>query len=231
MNGVLLVNKPPGPTSHDVVRRIRALVNGARVGHAGTLDPNAQGLLIILIGDATKRQSEFMTGEKEYVAAIHLGAISSTDDAEGKITAMSNTKIPITNDVRRVLRRFVGETEQIPPAYSAVKVGGMKAYEAARRGKPIVLKPRRVMIREIELLGYRYPSLKIRVACAAGTYIRALARDVGEKLGCGAYLQALTRTRSGIFRLDDAVPLETLTETAWRTHLLPSTAIPSTLNR
>ncbi|OHA49983.1 MAG: tRNA pseudouridine(55) synthase TruB [Candidatus Terrybacteria bacterium RIFCSPLOWO2_01_FULL_58_14] len=231
MNGVVLVNKPPGPTSHDVVRRIRALAKGARVGHAGTLDPRAQGLLLILVGDATKQQREFMAGEKEYVAAIRLGATSSTDDAEGKITAMSNAQIPMTNAVRRTLQSFVGETAQVPPAYSAVKIGGTKAYEAARRGKPLTLKPRGVTIKEIELLEYRYPALKIRVACAAGTYIRALARDIGKKLGCGGYLSALTRSRSGNFLLKDAVPLSSLTSQNLAQHLLPSTAIPSTLNR
>ena len=231
MNGFLLVNKPPGLTSHDVVDRLRAITGIRRIGHAGTLDPAAGGLLVMLIGSATKQQTEIMAGEKEYVAAIRLGATSSTDDAEGEITATSNAQVPMTNDVRRTLQGFVGEIEQTPPAYSAVKIGGTKAYEAARRGKPLALKPRKVTIKEIDLLEYRYPALRVRVACAAGTYIRALARDIGEKLRCGGYLSALTRTRSGIFRLDDAVPLETLTEITWRAHLLPFAAIPSTLNR
>lgn len=232
MEGILLIHKPRDVTSHDVVNRVRRFTGIRRVGHAGTLDPLADGLLIVLIGDATKQQRRFMQGQKEYIATLHLGAVSDTDDAEGRIqTANSKISIPDENQIRECLKAFRGEIMQVPPSYSAVKVGGKRAYALARKGETPQLTPRRVAMAEIEMLDYRYPLLKIRVVCSPGTYVRALARDMGRALGCGSYLTALTRTRSGAFRLDAATPLQTLTGTTWREHLLPSVAITPTLDR
>lgn len=237
-SGILLVNKPRGITSHDVVDRVRKITGIRRVGHTGTLDPLADGLLIVLMGQATKRQAEFMAGEKEYRATIRLGATSDTDDSGGRIVEMPKSKaqMPKETQIRECLEGFVGTIEQTPPAYSAVKVGGKKAYEAARRGKPLTLKPRKVTIKEIALLEYRtngkpsdshlpysishLPRVTLRVACSKGTYIRALARDIGRVLGTGAYLDSLTRTRSGAFRLEDAVALDGLGKETWERHLL-----------
>ena len=223
MNGILLIAKPKGITSHDVVDRVRRITGERTVGHAGTLDPLAEGLLIILIGrDATRRQAEFMAGEKEYVATVHLGAVSDTDDAEGTIE-MTKPKAQIPNEIQinATLKRFTGEIQQVPPTYSAIKLKGRKAYELAREGTTPVIEPRTVEIKEIELLEYAYPLLRIRVVCGKGTYIRSLARDIGRTLGCGAYLTALTRTRSGAFHLDDAVSLDALTPENWISFILP----------
>lgn len=212
---ILLINKPRGMTSHDVVDLVRRKTGEKRVGHTGTLDPMAEGLLIVLVGkEATKRQQEFMKIEKEYVAMIRLGATSTTNDAEGEITmtkvqALMTNKIPISEfKIQSVLRKFIGNIEQVPPAYSAVKIKGERAYKLARKGMRPPLKPRRVTIATIETLSYRYPLLKIRVVCSSGTYIRALARDIGEKLGLGAYLETLVRTRIGPYRLESTRGLE-----------------------
>lgn len=215
-SGILVINKSRGLTSHDVVNYMRRITGIRKIGHAGTLDPLAEGLLIVLIGDATKQQAKFMAGEKEYLATIRLGAVSDTDDAEGRIE-MSKSKAQMPNEIqiRECLKRFVGEIEQVPPMYSAIKIQGRKAYELARKGEIPKLEARKITIRELELLGYDYPILKLRVSCSSGTYIRALARDVGNKLGCGAYLEALTRTKSGSFLLKDAVSLDQLTPENW----------------
>ena len=222
-SGLLLVNKPRGMTSHDVVDLVRFVTGVRRIGHAGTLDPLAGGLLIVLVGrEATKKQADIMAGEKEYKAAIRLGSTSATDDAEGEIfpVVTDRTTIPDRDEVERVLQQFIGEIEQTPPVHSAVKIGGIRSYKLARGGKPTKPEPRKVTIRKIELLEYAYPLLRIRVACAKGTYIHSLARDIGKALSTGAYLDALTRTRSGEFRLEDALDLEKLNEGNWREYLV-----------
>lgn len=206
--GILVVNKPRGATSHDVVAFIRKLLGIKKVGHAGTLDPLAQGVLIILLGKATKRQSEFLRQDKEYVATIHLGATSATDDADGVLTLKNVQKTPSLAKIKKIIPLFTGNISQIPPAYSAIKLQGKKAYQIARAGKTPKLKPRKVEIKELEVLSYKWPKLKIRVACSSGTYIRALARDIGGKLSCGAYIEELTRTRSGIFTLENSLEIQ-----------------------
>lgn len=208
-NGVIVVNKPAGMTSHDVVDYFRRKLNKKKIGHAGTLDPLATGVLIILVGDATKKQSEFMHQEKEYEATVILGATSDTDDAEGKITGYEiRNSYEYTKDrVEKILQRFIGEIKQVPPAYSAIKIKGKKAYELARKGMVLNLRPREIVIKNIELLDYKWPELKIKIVCGSGTYIRALARDIGKELECGGYLKELIRTRSGIFVLKDAVSI------------------------
>lgn len=210
---ILNVYKPAGPTSHDIVDIVRRITGEKRVGHAGTLDPFAEGILVVLVGrDATKRQKEFLMMDKEYRAKIHLGATSDTDDLTGEIR---NSKHDIRNKISKskiqnILKSFIGEIKQVPPAYSAIKLRGKKAYELARRGEKPELKPRNVKIYEIKLLDYTWPYLEIRVKCSSGTYIRALARDIGGQLGTGAYLDELVRTKIGNFVLQDSIPLKNL---------------------
>lgn len=217
---ILLINKPAGPTSHDIVDEIRRKTGVRRVGHAGTLDPFAQGLLIILVGrESTKQQRQFLEMDKKYDATITLGATSSTDDVTGDITQIvipnsvkdpddsENSGIPrfTRDDIDRVVRSFAGSYDQMPPVFSAKKIKGKKAYELARAGKTVELVPKRVMVKSINVLKYSWPTLHIRTTVSSGTYIRALARDIGEKLGCGAYVDTLIRTAIGPYTLDMAL--------------------------
>jgi tRNA pseudouridine55 synthase len=207
VNGVLLVAKSSGPTSHDLVALVRRLTGVRRVGHGGTLDPFATGVLPVFIGQATRLAEYHLGDEKEYQAQVSFGARSTTDDLEGELTP---TGVPPTREqVVAALADFLGEQEQVPPAYSAVHVAGRRAYELARHGATPELRPRRVTISRLELLEWdpsfaERPVATIELRCSAGTYVRALARDLGERLGGGAYLTGLTRTASGPFRLADA---------------------------
>lgn len=211
---VLFINKPPGPTSHDIVDEVRRIIGDRRVGHAGTLDPFAEGLLIVLTGPDTKRQGEFMGLDKTYEATFILGEERDTDDVTGRIrpTEMTGEKTKISNKapapnvekIKEVLKSFEGEMEQMPPPYSAKKIKGKKAYELARRGETPQLKAKKVTIYNIELLDYEWPELKIRTKVSSGTYIRALARDIGRALKIGAYVGELKRTRIGDYLLKDA---------------------------
>jgi tRNA pseudouridine55 synthase len=229
MNQVLLIDKPAGWTSFDVVAKIRGaarIISGnkkIKVGHAGTLDPFATGLLIVLIGDETKKQDDYMKQDKEYVATLFLGATSTTGDPEGIISfchpergegsrdssaVPQNNNVPSQKAIVTVLGALQGTISQTPPIYSAIKVDGKRAYKLAREGKMPEMKPREVTIHEIEVLNYDFPELKIRVSCSSGTYIRTLAQDIGKALGCGAYLTALRRTQIGIFKVEDALTVE-----------------------
>lgn len=206
MNNILLIDKPSGWTSHDVVAYLRRKLGVRKVGHAGTLDPFATGLLIVGVGrDATKKLAEFLKMDKSYEATVRLGARSDTDDRTGKIEERKIDRAPSHDDVRRALDRFIGTIEQIPPAYSAKKIAGKKMYELARRGLSVERKPATVTIHSIELLDYQWPIAKIRTTVSSGTYIRALARDLGEALGAGAYLEELRRTSIGPHDLTSAV--------------------------
>lgn len=206
MTGILLINKPPGPTSHDIVDLVRKLTGEKRVGHAGTLDPFAEGLLIVLVGrQATRRQSEFLTLPKVYKATIRLGATTDTYDRTGTITNLYYGLWPSEKKIKAVVESFRGSFLQTPPAYSAVKIKGRKAYQLARQGKEVKLKSRQVTIYEIEMLNYKPPLITILIKVSAGTYIRSLAADIGEKLGTGAFLEKLVRTRIGDFKLKDAL--------------------------
>lgn len=208
MSSSLLINKPAGPTSHDVVDIVRKQTGERRVGHTGTLDPFAEGLLIILIGrDATKQQAEFLHMDKTYEAVIRLGATSTTDDPTGEITVNSMAKPVLPLTIEAVVRSFVGTYAQMPPAYSAKKIKGKKAYEIARQGILPELKPKTITVHSIDILSYEWPLLTIRCSVSSGTYIRALARDIGKKLGIGAYVEKLKRTTIGPFKIDDARPL------------------------
>ncbi|MBD3282330.1 MAG: tRNA pseudouridine(55) synthase TruB [Candidatus Portnoybacteria bacterium] len=210
---VLNLYKPVGPTSHDMVYEVRRALGIKKVGHAGTLDPFAEGVLLILVGKATKRQMEFMKMEKEYVAEIFLGAVSDTDDRMGAIEERRCERVDV-EEVKKSLDLFVGEIDQVPPSYSAVKIKGRKAYDIARKGGVVKLKSKRVVVYGIELLEYVWPIVKIKVVCGKGTYIRSLARDVGEKLGCGAYVKNLIRTRVGDFDINDSIRVEDLKKLA-----------------
>lgn len=212
MQELILVNKPKGMTSHDVVCAVRRATGVRKVGHAGTLDPNATGLLIVGVGrEATKKLGDLTKNTtKTYEAEIMLGATSDTDDSEGKILSNKVTKRLSDKDIKNTLEKFVGEQEQIPPQYSAIKLKGKKAYELARKGKIVALESRKVTIYSIELLDYKYPVVKIKCEVSSGTYIRALARDIGEKLETGAYLKNLKRTKVGKYDLKDAINIEDL---------------------
>ncbi|MDQ3093623.1 MAG: tRNA pseudouridine(55) synthase TruB [bacterium] len=214
MDEVILVDKPAGWTSFDVVAKIRGQLRAklkaegslqkAKVGHSGTLDPFATGLLIILVGKATKRQDEYMKQDKVYEATFTLGAISSTGDPEGEIKPSELSQQPTPEDIRICLEKFVGEIEQIPPIYSAIKINGKKAYELARAGKEVELQLRKVHIYSLELINYKWPELKITAHVSSGTYIRSLAVDLGEALGTGAYCTQLRRTKIGKYSVSKA---------------------------
>jgi tRNA pseudouridine55 synthase len=213
-DGVMLVDKQAGWTSFDVVAKIRGQIRAdyhakgekptkrqLKVGHAGTLDPFATGLLIILLGDATKKADEFLKLDKVYEATVRLGHTSSTGDPEGELTEVSST-VPREEDVRNALSKLTGEIEQTPPAYSAIKVGGQRAYKLARAGKEVDIPKRKVNIYSLELISYDYPKIRIRTHVSSGTYIRTLAQDIGEILGTGAYCSELRRTKIGDMSID-----------------------------
>jgi tRNA pseudouridine55 synthase len=203
--GILNINKPSGWTSHDVVARVRRLSGQRRVGHAGTLDPLAEGVLVVMLGRATRLADLVQAGRKTYVARITLGSATSTDDAEGAVIA--EAPVPAF-DIEPVLAHFRGDILQVPPAYSAIKVGGQRAYAVARRGEAVTLEARPVMIYDLRVLGLE--PLTLEVTCSRGTYIRSLARDIARALGTVGHLAHLVRTRVGPFALDDAVALDTL---------------------
>jgi tRNA pseudouridine55 synthase len=213
MQGMLLVDKPAGWTSFDVVNYVRKIVaqtegkkpKNVKVGHTGTLDPFATGLLILLIGkDYTRRAGEFSKLDKTYEAAMELGRTSSTGDPEGEITAVSD-KQPTLEQIKTAAKQFAGQIEQIPPAYSAIKVNGQRAYKLARAGKEVIIEPRKVMINGLEIADYSYPGVKLVADVSAGTYIRTLVEDLGKALGTGAYTIALRRTQIGDFSLKEAI--------------------------
>ncbi|MBP9869126.1 tRNA pseudouridine(55) synthase TruB [Patescibacteria group bacterium] len=206
---LLLIDKPVGWTSHDVVAKLRGILKMKRIGHAGTLDPFATGLLVIGVGPGTKDLTALVGVDKTYIATARLGATSTTEDPEGEITETGAAEVSRT-DLESVLNTFVGTYEQTASLYSAKKVGGKKLYDLARQGLgDTVERPKKmVTISELKLLEYAWPNLTFEVSCSSGTYVRALARDIGEKLGVGAYLTALRRTRIGDFRIEDAKKLE-----------------------
>lgn len=209
-NGVLLVDKPQGMTSHDVVDRLRRVTGIRRIGHTGTLDPMAEGLLILCLGPAT-RAAQFLTGlPKEYSGIIKLGAFSSTYDAEGSIMAQDRPLPEGTGQIVEAMHEQRGLRTQLAPPYSAVKVRGKKLYEYARQGDEVPQKPRKVLIQSFDLLGYAEPEIRFHARVGSGTYIRSMAHDLGIRLGCGAFLAALRRESVGQFRVEEAVPLEAI---------------------
>lgn len=231
---ILLVDKPAGISSFGVVAKVRRQLSEqaetipvkgkdgtwrekrkkVKVGHAGTLDPFATGLLILLVGKGTKRAGEFLKLDKEYLATIHLGATSTTGDPEGEITKTEHCSVPTLADVEKAVEKFQGETEQRVPNFSAVKINGQRAYKLARDGEVVEMPVRKIQIYELEILDYRWPELKIRCQVSSGTYIRALGEDIGKELGTGAYLTSLRRTQIGKYRIEEAKSLERLTAKA-----------------
>ncbi|MGZ6141949.1 MAG: tRNA pseudouridine(55) synthase TruB [Myxococcales bacterium] len=210
LSGVVVVDKPSGPTSFDVVRRVKGLFKTKRCGHTGTLDPTATGVLPICIGDATKVASFVAEGEKEYDAVVRFGEITDTQDAAGR-TLETRPLGDLTEErVRQELTGFVGLVEQTPPMYSARKVDGKRLYDLARAGEEVEREARQVNIDEARLLFFRPPDAGIFVRCSKGTYLRTLAHDLGQRLGCGAHLKALKRVRVGPFSIEDSVGLDTL---------------------
>ena len=205
--GVLAVHKGEGMTSHDVVNRVRRLYNTKRVGHAGTLDPLATGVLLICLGKATKKAEALQAQQKEYIAEITLGATTPSYDLEKEIDAVCPYEHITLDDVNRVLSGMVGEQDQIPPVFSAKLIDGTRAYEMARAGEEVVMKPARITIYNLEILEFSLPKLVLRVECSKGTYIRSLARDVGAALESGGHRTRLTRTLSGGFGIGKALKM------------------------
>jgi tRNA pseudouridine55 synthase len=206
---VLLIDKPLDWTSFDVVRKLRRLVRTKKVGHAGTLDPLATGLLILCTGKFTKRINDYMAQEKEYTGTVTLGAATPTYDLESQpvfVGEYNGLSLDAIKDI--IASRFLGEIMQVPPIHSAIKVGGKRVYELARKGKEVKLEPRRVVISAFEITSFRLPEIGFRVVCSTGTYIRSLANDLGVALGCGGYLSGLRRTRIGDIRVEDAMTVE-----------------------
>ncbi len=203
MNGIFLVDKPQDWTSHDVVAKLRGALHERRIGHSGTLDPLATGLLVVFVGRAT-RAVEFAEADKKvYIAGLRLGVSTDTQDITGNILRYSDT-VPAEAELEAAVRSFKGETEQIPPMYSAIKVNGKKLYELARRGESVERKPRRITVSDIEIIGRTDKDCLLRIECSKGTYVRTLCSDIGDALGCGACMSSLRRTRAGVFSVDDA---------------------------
>jgi tRNA pseudouridine55 synthase len=212
INGVLIVNKPQGLTSHDVVAAIRRKFGIRRVGHAGTLDPLATGVLVLLIGTTTKLFNKFQSLDKAYRATLQLGTATHTADIHGKILC-ERPYAHITKDqLARVIEEFVGEIEQIPPMVSAVKVGGKRLYKLARQGIEVKRRPRKVTINALRLLHFEAPHVEFYLECSKGTYVRQLAHDIGERLGCGACITQIERIKVGTFGIEDAVNLAEVKE-------------------
>jgi tRNA pseudouridine55 synthase len=252
MDGFLLVDKAAGMTSHDVVAKVRSILRQVqsselrvhskdqelsalgsrlsarapkvRVGHTGTLDPAATGLMILVLGKYTKRAGEFSKLDKTYEAEIILGKVSSTGDSEGTISKTQNVKSkkPTEKEIQKVLGTFLGEIQQTPPAFSAIKVDGQRAYRLARQGKEVKLQPRKVTVHRLQVTEYEYPTLKCTTEVSSGTYIRSLATDIGAKLGTGGYLSSLRRTQVGSFHLENALKIDDLTPSNIETRLRPA---------
>jgi tRNA pseudouridine55 synthase len=226
VDGALLLDKPVGITSNRALQEAKKAFGAKKAGHAGTLDPLASGLLMILFGEATKFAGYLLEDDKEYVATLKLGEKTATGDAEGEV--IERRAVAVTEgDVARVLERFKGEIEQVPPMHSALKRGGVPLYALARRGETVAREARRIRIAELEMIEYDPPHLVLRVRCSKGTYVRTLAEDIGEALGTCAHLAALRRTASGRWRVEDAVSPETLGSR----NLLPLSALLADLPR
>ncbi len=210
---IIPINKPAGITSHTVVNKLRRHYGIKKIGHAGTLDPFATGVLILLVGrESTKRSQELMKQNKIYRTKLKLGYISDTYDRDGVIQEYNIQKVPIRAEIDQIIASFVGEISQIPPMYSAIKINGKKMYELARKGQTVDIPPRLVNIYNIKVLDYTYPYLTLDISCSSGTYIRSLGYDIGIKLETGAYLEELERRQSGEYTIDNCYSLDNLPE-------------------
>jgi tRNA pseudouridine55 synthase len=208
MHGFLLIDKPQRWTSHDVIAKLRGVLKTKRIGHGGTLDPMATGLLVIAVGQATRLLQYVNLEPKEYEGTIRLGEETDTQDADGKVVAQASTHGIGVDAVTAAARRMLGDSDQVPPMYSAVKVGGTPLYKRARRGEYVERAPRRIAVHELDVLSFAPPSIAFRVVCSGGTYVRTLAHDIGKALGCGAHLSALRRLRVGRMSVAAAVTMD-----------------------
>jgi len=222
VKGILNLDKPSGITSRAVVDRVTRLLPRIKVGHAGTLDPLASGVLIVCIGSATRLIESVQRMTKGYQTVVRLGARSDTLDAEGRVENVENPRVPSEVEVRQAIAGQIGEIRQLPPEYSALKIKGQRAYDLARAGQAVDLEPRLVRIDRVDLMSYRWPLLELEIECGGGTYIRSVARDVGEALGCGGLVATLVRTRIGPFTLDSSVDPMTLTSRSLAANLRPA---------
>ncbi len=220
-SGLLNLNKPGGWTSRQVVDRVQRITSGAKAGHAGTLDPLASGVLVVCLGGASRLIEYVQRMRKQYRATFLLGRHSPTEDTEGDVTELQNPPIPYRAQVAAAAQALTGPILQRPPAYSAIKIQGRRAYAMARKGKPLELQPRPVEVYRFELEGYDYPELTVQIECGSGTYVRSLGRDLAESLGTAAVMSRLTRTAIGRFRIEEAIDPEALTSENWSDFLLP----------
>jgi tRNA pseudouridine55 synthase len=209
---LLLIDKPLHWTSFDVIRKTRNMIRIKKVGHAGTLDPLATGLLIVCTGKFTRKINEYMAQEKEYTGHFMLGAVTPTYDLESDPEQLKPVGSINRAELEAAASRFTGEIMQVPPAHSAIKIGGKRVYELARQGKEVRIEPRRVVVREFDITTVELPQVGFRIVCSTGTYIRSMANDFGQALGCGAYLGSLRRTRIGDFLVADAMTMESFAE-------------------
>ena len=228
ISGLFNVDKPAGMTSHDVVGALRRASGERRIGHAGTLDPMATGVLLICMGQATRLVEYLMAGRKAYAADIRLGIVTDTDDADGEVVARGDATGVSLDSIERALPALRGAIAQVPPMYSAIKRGGVALHKLARQGIELEREARTVTIYALDVVSWQPPTLSVTVVCSKGTYVRALARDLGQALGCGAHLARLVRTASGPFTLEGAVPLAelvaSLQDGSWARHLIPMDA-------
>ena len=213
MNGIILVDKPQDWTSHDVVAKLRGVLHERRIGHSGTLDPLATGLLVVFVGRATRTVEFSEADSKEYLAGLRLGVSTDTQDITGNVIAKCDA-LPDEAAVRETLCRFIGDIEQIPPMYSAIKIGGKKLYELARRGESVERTPRKITVSSIDIVDKDGTDYILNISCSKGTYVRTLCNDIGDALGCGACMSSLRRTRAGAFSVDEAHSLEDIEDAA-----------------
>jgi tRNA pseudouridine55 synthase len=208
LDGILVIDKPIGPTSHDVVASLRKILGMRRIGHCGTLDPLASGVLVTCLGRYTRLSQWISAAEKEYESTFRLGTVSDTGDSQGSLVSRQVDEPPTRDEIDAAMMEFRGCIDQVPPAYSAVKIDGVRSYERARRNEQVTAASREVRVSVFEIMSYRYPDLKVRIVCSKGTYVRALANDLGERLGCGAHVEQLRRTRSGTVDASDAITID-----------------------
>ena len=227
-NGILLVDKPAGWTSHDVVARIRSRFRIGKVGHCGTLDPNATGLLVLVLGRATKLSDRLISEDKTYEGIIRLGEVTDSHDADGELQESREVPRLTREDLDRIASGFTGDMLQKPPMVSAVKVGGVPLYKLARKGRTVERQPRLIHIYRFRIPDYAPPDARFSISCTKGVYVRSLAHDLGERIGCGAHLRSLRRLRSGDFTLEEALPLDDLvkmTPEAFARRIIPASRL------
>ncbi|MGA7726054.1 MAG: tRNA pseudouridine(55) synthase TruB [Opitutaceae bacterium] len=231
LDGVLLVDKPGQHTSHDVIARLRGILRTRKIGHAGTLDPMATGLLIVLVGRATRVSQFIISLDKEYEGTIELGKVTDSQDADGEVMETRPVPEMTEADVRAAVQGFLGDQYQMPPMYSAIKIGGVPLYKKARKGEDVAREPRFIRVMSWDVLGFESPRIRFRLRCSKGTYVRTLAHDLGAKLGCGAHLSSLRRTATDRFNVSQALTLEQIEKLSLpeiQRRLIPvSEAVPS----